>query len=174
MDKQTFQSYGTNGLLAPITSAAEGLAAGLMSLFGAAVREPLRVLSCLIMACFLYGIIRSKPILPQPGLPVAIERRHGQFSTSNVCFHYNPSQLILRNINLDIPFGRAIAILGANGSGKSTLIQLLGRYYDPVEGNIEFDGIDIRRIATHDIRNRIACVSQSTELFNRTVFENIQ
>jgi len=75
---------------------------------------------------------------------------------------------------LDIPFGRAIAILGANGSGKSTVIQLLGRYYDPVEGSIEFDGIDIRRIATHDIRNRIACVSQSTELFNRTVFENIQ
>ena len=53
MDKKTFQTYGTSGLMAAITSAADGLAAGLMSLFGAAVREPLRVLSCLIMACFI-------------------------------------------------------------------------------------------------------------------------
>jgi ABC-type multidrug transport system fused ATPase/permease subunit len=77
-------------------------------------------------------------------------------------------------VSLDIPFGKTVAFLGANGSGKSTLIQLLCRYYDPISGAIELDDIDLRELALNDIRQRITLVSQSTELFNRSVFENIQ
>jgi ABC-type multidrug transport system fused ATPase/permease subunit len=75
---------------------------------------------------------------------------------------------------LDIPFGKTIAILGANGSGKSTLIHLLCRYYDPAAGSLELDGIDLRDLALADIRQRITLVSQNTELFNRSVYENIR
>jgi ABC-type multidrug transport system fused ATPase/permease subunit len=75
---------------------------------------------------------------------------------------------------LDIPFGKTIAILGANGSGKSTLIHLLCRYYDPTAGSLELDGIDLRDLALADIRQRITLVSQNTELFNRSVYENIR
>ncbi len=72
-------------------------------------------------------------------------------------------------VNLEVPFGKTVAILGPNGSGKSTLIQLLCRYYDPVEGCIAFDGVDLRSMAIEDNRNTDRLVSQSTELFNRTV-----
>lgn len=95
-------------------------------------------------------------------------------SIENLSFHYNESHPILQNIRLSIPFGRTIALLGHNGSGKSTMIQLLCRYYDPTDGAITLGGIDIRKLALRDLRGRIALVSQSTELFNRTVMENIQ
>ena len=78
------------------------------------------------------------------------------------------------DISLRIPFGRTVAIVGANGSGKSTLIQLLCRFYDPVGGSVQLDGVDYRELAIVDVRKRIALVSQHTELFNRTVLENIQ
>jgi ATP-binding cassette, subfamily B, bacterial MsbA len=341
MDRQTYQVYGTSGLLAAITAAADSLTAGLINLFGAAVREPMRIASCLIMAGFinlrllllsmvlapllvcivvyfnrrirrvassilsrnagfhevllealgniftvqaftmekhererfgectrdmrrinlkmifwtgvgkpfteligvgmvaitvcagaylvvnkqthlfflkvcetpmtvtdlliffglligasdplrklsgvsvmiyqgvvasnlLYGILNTKPILPEPEHPQLIAGRHGLLSLRDVSFQYHPSQSVLTDINLEVPFGKTIAILGSNGSGKSTLIQLLCRYYDPAAGSIALDGIDMREMALSDIRHRIALVSQSTELFNRSVLENIQ
>jgi ATP-binding cassette subfamily B protein/subfamily B ATP-binding cassette protein MsbA len=340
MDRRTYQHFGTSGMMAAITSAADGLATGLMALFGAAVREPLRIVACLIGACiinwrllllsvvlapllimvvvyfnrkiravastiigrnagfhevllealnniftvqaftmeraekarfaestkgmqrislkmilytglskpfteligvamvaitvcagaylvvnrqthigflqicdepmkiqdlliffglligasdplrklsgvsvainsgamaadFLYSILNLKPVLQESPNPVALPAAHHVLSLQNVSFHYNGSQPVLQSVNLEVPFGKTVAVLGPNGSGKSTLIQLLCRYYDPVEGCIAFDGVDLRSMAIEDIRKRIALVSQSTELFNRTVAENI-
>ena len=341
MDRKTYQAYGTSGLLAAITAAADGLTAGLIHLFGAAIREPLRIASCLIMASLinwrllllslvlapalvaivvffnrkirraaasilgrnagfhevllealgniftvqaftmepherdrfrvctkemkrvqlkmvfwtgvgkpftemigvamvaitvcagaylvvnkqthlfflkvcdspmsvtdlliffglligasdplrklsgvsvmiyqgmvsselLYGILNAKPILPVPTEPKTLLGRHHQLSLKNVSFHYHPSQPVLSNVSLEIPFGKTVALLGSNGSGKSTLIQLLCRYYDPLEGSIQLDDIDLRDLALSDIRQRMTLVSQNTELFNRSVFENIK
>ncbi len=341
LDRQTYQNYGTSGLLAAITSAADGLTNGLINLFGAAVREPLRIASCLIFAAFinwrllllsmvlapllvvivvffnrrirktaasilsrnagfhevllealgniftvqaftmeehekdrfsdctkqmrrislkmifwtgvgkpftelvgvtmvgitvcagaylvvnkqthlgflrvcespmsvtdlliffglligasdplrklsgvsvviyhgivasnlLYGILNTKPILAEPAQPESLPARHHELTLRDVQFHYHEQQPVLREVNLTVPFGKTIAILGANGSGKSSLIQLLCRYYDPVQGSIALDGIDLRQLALSDVRNRLALVSQSTELFNRTVIENIR
>jgi ATP-binding cassette, subfamily B, bacterial MsbA len=125
-------------------------------------------------ADFLYSILHSKPVLPQAANPITLAGRHNSLSLKNVSFHYHSEHPILKDIDLQIPFGCTIAILGSNGSGKSTLIQLLCRYYDPVDGSIAMDGVDVRQMATQDLRQRIALVSQSTELFNRTVMENIQ
>jgi ATP-binding cassette subfamily B protein/subfamily B ATP-binding cassette protein MsbA len=122
----------------------------------------------------LYGILNAKPVLPEPAEPKKLLGRHHQLSLKNVSFHYHPNQPVLCDVSLEVPFGKTIAILGSNGSGKSTLIQLLCRYYDPIAGSIQFDDIDLKELALADIRNRITLVSQSTELFNRTVFENIQ
>ena len=341
MDRKTYQAYGTSGLLAAITAAADGLTAGLIHLFGAAIREPLRIASCLIMASLinwrllllslvlapalvaivvffnrkirraaasilgrnagfhevllealgniftvqaftmepherdrfrictnemkrvqlkmvfwtgigkpftemigvamvaitvcagaylvvnkqthlfflkvcdspmsvtdlliffglligasdplrklsgvsvmiyqgmvsselLYGILNAKPILPVPADPKTLLGRHHQLSLKNVSFHYHPSQPVLSNVSLEIPFGKTVALLGSNGSGKSTLIQLLCRYYDPVDGSIQLDDVDLRDLALSDIRQRMTLVSQNTELFNRSVFENIK
>jgi ATP-binding cassette, subfamily B, bacterial MsbA len=341
MDRKTYQAYGTSGLLAAITAAADGLTAGLIHLFGAAIREPLRIASCLIMASLinwrllllslvlapalvaivvffnrkirraaasilgrnagfhevllealgniftvqaftmepherdrfrictnemkrvqlkmvfwtgigkpftemigvamvaitvcagaylvvnkqthllflkvcdspmsvtdlliffglligasdplrklsgvsvmiyqgmvsselLYGILNAKPILPVPAEPKSLLGRHHQLSLKNVSFHYHPNQPVLSNVSLEIPFGKTVALLGSNGSGKSTLIQLLCRYYDPVAGSIQLDDIDLRDLALSDIRQRMTLVSQNTELFNRSVFENIK
>jgi ATP-binding cassette subfamily B protein/subfamily B ATP-binding cassette protein MsbA len=341
MDRKTYQAYGTSGLLAAITAAADGLTAGLIHLFGAAIREPLRIASCLIMASLinwrllllslvlapalvaivvffnrkirraaasilgrnagfhevllealgniftvqaftmepherdrfrictnemkrvqlkmvfwtgigkpftemigvamvaitvcagaylvvnkqthlfflkvcdspmsvtdlliffglligasdplrklsgvsvmiyqgmvsselLYGILNAKPILPVPAEPKSLLGRHHQLSLKNVSFHYHPNQPVLSNVSLEIPFGKTVALLGSNGSGKSTLIQLLCRYYDPVAGSIQLDDVDLRDLALSDIRQRMTLVSQNTELFNRSVFENIK
>jgi len=341
MDRRTYQAYGTSGLLAAITAAADGLAAGLMSLFGAAVREPMRIAACLIGACLinwrllmlsvifapllilvviyfnrkirsiasfilgrnagfheilleslnniftvqaftmekqekerfsictkdmqkislkmifytglskpfteligvgmvaitvcagaflvvnqqthiffiricdtpmqvpdlliffglligasdplrklsgvsisiyvgamsanlLYGILQMRPVLPETVAPVSLNKQHRSVSLQDVTFYYSHDQPVLNQIQLEIPFGKTITILGANGSGKSTLIQLLCRFYDPIAGKICMDGIDFRNLALQDIRKRIALVSQSTELFNRSVFDNIQ
>ena len=341
MDRKTYQAYGTSGLLAAITAAADGLTAGLIHLFGAAIREPLRIASCLIMASLinwrllllslvlapalvaivvffnrkirraaasilgrnagfhevllealgniftvqaftmepherdrfrictnemkrvqlkmvfwtgigkpfteligvamvaitvcagaylvvnkqthlfflkvcdspmsvtdlliffglligasdplrklsgvsvmiyqgmvsselLYGILNAKPILPVPAEPKTLLGRHHQLSLKNVSFHYHPNQPVLSNVSLEIPFGKTVALLGSNGSGKSTLIQLLCRYYDPVDGSIQLDDVDLRDLALSDIRQRMTLVSQNTELFNRSVFENIK
>jgi ATP-binding cassette subfamily B protein/subfamily B ATP-binding cassette protein MsbA len=156
----------------------------LLTFFGFLIgaSDPLRKLSGLSVSIFggtmaadlLYGILKTKPILAEPETPVTLNDRHRELSLRNVRFHYSPDQPVLRNVDLEIPFGKTIAILGSNGSGKSTLIQLLCRYYDPVEGQVCLDGNDFRQMATQDIRQRIALVSQSTELFNRSVFENIK
>jgi len=341
MDKKTYQNFGTSGMLAAITSAADGLAAGLMALFGAAVREPLRVFACLAAAFYicprllmlsvvlapflivivlyfnrkirsiastilgrnagfhevllealsnvftvqaftmekhenqrfqectqgmrkasmkmilytglskpftelvgigmvsitvcagaflvvnrqthigflricenplsvtdlliffglligasdplrklsgisvsiyggamsanlLYGILQSKPELAQPKNPVQMSARHQKISLHSLSFHYHQAHPVLHNFDMEIPFGKTVVILGPNGCGKSTLIQLLGRYYDPISGSVQMDGVDIRQLSTQDLRQRIALVSQSTELFNRSVLENIQ
>jgi len=144
--------------------------------------DPLRKLSGVsvliyqgvVAANMLYGIVNAKPVLTEAQQPKAIAGRHHSLSLRNVQFHYHPSQPILSNVNLDIPFGKTIAILGANGSGKSTLIHLLCRYYGPAAGSLELDGIDLRDLALADIRQRITLVSQNTELFNRSVYENIR
>lgn len=144
--------------------------------------DPLRKLSGVsvliyqgvVAANMLYGIVNAKPVLTEAQQPKAIAGRHHSLSLRNVQFHYHPSQPILSDLNLDIPFGKTIAILGANGSGKSTLIHLLCRYYDPAAGSLELDGIDLRDLALADIRQRITLVSQNTELFNRSVYENIR
>jgi ATP-binding cassette subfamily B protein/subfamily B ATP-binding cassette protein MsbA len=144
--------------------------------------DPLRKLSGVSVSIFsgamsanyLYAILHSKPVLRQAANPIALAGRHASLSLQNVSFHYNPEQPVLKKIDLHIPFGETIAVLGSNGSGKSTLIQLLCRYYDPVDGLIAMDDVDIRQMATQDLRQRIALVSQSTELFNRSVYENIK
>lgn len=156
----------------------------LLTFFGFLIgaSDPLRKLSGLSVAIFggtisadlLYGILQSKPVLVEPEQPVTLQGTHQSLALRNVRFHYNEQQPVLQNVDIHIPFGKTIAILGSNGSGKSTLIQLLCRYYDPVDGQVCFNGHDFRTMALSDIRQRIALVSQSTELFNRSVFENIQ
>jgi len=156
----------------------------LLTFFGFLIgaSDPLRKLSGLSVAIFggtmsanlLYGILESKPVLVEPEDPIVLPGRHHSLALNNVRFHYNIEQPILNDAQLEIPFGRTIAVLGTNGSGKSTLIQLLCRYYDPVSGSVCLDGVDYRNLSIQDIRRRVAMVSQNTELFNRSIIANIQ
>ena len=92
----------------------------------------------------------------------------------NISFAYaSDNAPVLKNINLDIRAGEAIAIVGPSGAGKTTFADLLPRFYDPTEGSIKIDGIDIRDIELRSLRNLIGIVSQDIILFNDTVTENI-
>lgn len=92
----------------------------------------------------------------------------------NVSFKYpNQSAYALRNINLVIPKGSTLAIVGSSGSGKTTLVDLIGRFYDVTEGKITVDGIDIRDLRLTDLRSLMGMVNQDPILFNDTIKNNI-
>lgn len=81
--------------------------------------------------------------------------------------------MVLKHISLRIPAGKFTAVVGASGSGKSTIIQLLERFYDPVEGEISVDGYDIRALNLRYLRGSMSLVSQEPVLFATTIYENI-
>jgi ATP-binding cassette subfamily B protein/subfamily B ATP-binding cassette protein MsbA len=144
--------------------------------------DPLRKMSGVMTAIYtgamaaesLYQMLEKPAELIDPVSPMVVPSPHKSISISEVSFAYNSGNPVLKRVNLEIPYGRTIAITGANGSGKSTLIQLLCRFYDPVEGSITMDGVDFKQMSITSLRKRVALVSQQTELFNRTVLENIQ
>jgi len=97
----------------------------------------------------------------------------GEIEFQNVSFRYNESAWALRHINLKIQAGMTLAIVGHTGSGKSTLVNLIPRLFDPTEGRVLIDGIDIRRIPLAVLRRHIGFVPQETFLFSDTIEENI-
>ena len=106
--------------------------------------------------------------------PDAIEKKdfHGEIEYRNVNFSYIDDP-VLKGINLVIPKGRTIAIVGPSGGGKSTMVDLLPRFYDCIGGGIFIDGLDIRDLVIRDLRGLMGIVSQETILFNDTVLSNI-
>lgn len=127
-----------------------------------------------IAADAIYGVIESPTKLTEPASPRRPQSPHRVLSIRGVDFAYEPSHPVLQDISLDIPYGRTVAILGGNGSGKSTLINLLCRYYDPSAGTLSLDDVRYDEMTLREVRRRIALVSQTTEMFNRTVMENIR
>ena len=109
---------------------------------------------------------------PRPSL-LPVPLREG-IRFDQVTFRYPDSQrLILCNFDLFIPAGKTVAIVGANGAGKSTLIKLICRLYDPEEGRIELDGVDLREVSLQELRRSVAVLFQEPVRYNETVAENI-
>lgn len=96
-----------------------------------------------------------------------------QISFNHVGFHYHQGEEVLHDINLTIPYGKTVALVGSSGSGKSTIADLLMRFYDTTSGEILIDGHPITSYRRSDIRRQIGVVSQDTILFNGTIRENI-
>lgn len=107
---------------------------------------------------------------PEKPLPVSFCR---SIAFEHVSFSYVPGREVLSDINLEVPKGKMIALVGQSGSGKTTLTDLVPRFYDPVAGAVTMDGVDIRRFATHDLRALMGIVCQEPVLFNDTVYNNI-
>lgn len=91
----------------------------------------------------------------------------------NVSFQYEEGRRVLNDINLSIPRGKTIALVGQSGSGKSTLVDLLPRFYDVTEGSITIDGVDIRNLSLRSLRGMMGNVNQEAILFNDTFYNNI-
>jgi ATP-binding cassette, subfamily B, bacterial MsbA len=91
----------------------------------------------------------------------------------SVDFGYDPSNLVLHNVTLSIEKGKMTALVGASGAGKTTLVDLIPRFYDPTEGHIFIDGVDLQQLDINSLRRRMAVVSQHTFIFNTSVWDNI-
>ncbi len=103
----------------------------------------------------------------------AIEKTEGAISFTNVSFGYDTDRAVLREVNLEIPPNKIVALVGGTGAGKSTLLSLVPRFYDPTAGSVALDGRDIRAITKKSLREQIAIVLQDTLLFSTSVRENI-
>lgn len=113
------------------------------------------------------------PTIKDKPQTVALQDLHSDITFENVCFAYNESKTVLKNINLCVKKGETIAIVGNSGGGKSTLVNLLPRFYDVTQGAVKFDGIDIRDFKLTELRDRMSVVFQDNFLFTGTIRENI-
>ena len=113
----------------------------------------------------------SNPI-KDPANPREIENLKGNISYKDVSFSYGTNE-VLHNIDLEIPAGATVALVGQSGSGKSTMADLLPRFYDVAGGSITVDGTDIRDLRVHDLRSLMGNVNQEAILFNDTFYYNI-
>lgn len=112
------------------------------------------------------AVVEQPNAMPMP--PVS-----GKVEYCDVSFGYHPNQPVLRQLNLMVYPGEAIALVGASGAGKTTLVNLLPRFYDPQAGKILIDGIDVRDVTLPSLRRQIGIVPQETVLFSGTIAQNI-
>ena len=117
-------------------------------------------------------ILMAENTIQEPANPKHIDGFNHQIEFKNVSFKYG-EQWVLKDINLIIPKGKTIAIVGQSGSGKSTLVDLIPRYYDVQEGEVLIDGINVKDLGIHDLRQLIGNVNQEAILFNDSFRNNI-
>lgn len=117
-------------------------------------------------------ILKAEVAIKDPEKPIHINSFEHQIEFRHVSFRY-AEQWVLRDINLVIPKGKTVALVGQSGSGKSTLVDLIPRYYDVQEGEVLIDGINVRDLGVRSLRHLIGNVNQEAILFNDTFFNNI-
>ena len=119
-------------------------------------------------------IMDIEPDIKDSADAVELKDVKGEIEFRNVSFKYNDgAEEVLNNINLTVPAGAYMALVGSSGAGKTTLCSLIPRFYDVTEGTIRVDGKDIRDVTLNSLRNHIGMVQQDVYLFAGTIFENI-
>jgi ATP-binding cassette subfamily B multidrug efflux pump len=111
--------------------------------------------------------------IPEPEEPSTPSDVHGEIWFKEVQFEYEDGHPVLRKISFEVKPGEMVAIVGATGAGKSTVVNLIERFYDPVEGSVLLDGIDLRRWSKKDLRSHIGLVMQDVFIFTGTIRNNI-
>ncbi|MEN3308144.1 MAG: ATP-binding cassette, subfamily bacterial [Micromonosporaceae bacterium] len=174
------------GLVWAIAAARSGaLTVGDVSVFVAAVAGTQAALTTmvrdtavgyhnLLMFGHYRAVVQAGPDLPVPPAPAAVRPLRHAIELHDVWFRYSAGHpWVLRGVDLAIPCGTAVALVGGNGAGKSTLVKLLCRFYDPTRGSIRWDGLDLRDLAVADLRARIGAVFQDFMTYDLSARENI-
>jgi ATP-binding cassette subfamily B protein len=121
----------------------------------------------------VFEYLDEAPEVPEPAHPQPLGRARGQVELRNVSFSYDGKRPALEDVSVTIPAGARVGVVGPTGAGKTTLIHLLARFYDPQQGEILLDGIDIRQVRLADLRRQFSFVFQDSVLFATTMAENI-
>ncbi|MFL0247665.1 ABC transporter ATP-binding protein [Candidatus Clostridium stratigraminis] len=120
-------------------------------------------------------VIETKPSILDPIKPVKFEKSEGVVEFNNVSFRYpGAEEDVLKNISFKAKSGETTAFIGSTGSGKTTLINLIPRFYDVTAGEILIDGVDIRKVTQHDLRDKVGYVPQKGSLFSGTIESNLK
>ena len=119
------------------------------------------------------GVLEEQPSVPDPAHPVDLWTADGGVRFERVEFAYTADRVVLPRFDLEIPAGQTVALVGSTGAGKSTLAKLIARFYDPSDGVVELDGVDLRRLHPKDLRRAIVMVTQEAYLFSGSVADNI-
>jgi ABC-type multidrug transport system fused ATPase/permease subunit len=122
----------------------------------------------------LSGVLEETPGVPEPTDPVPLRDSGGEVRFDHVRFEYVPGTAVLPDLDLTVPAGQTLALVGTTGAGKTTLAKLATRFYDPTGGAVLLDGVDLRRVRVDDLHRAVVMVTQENYLFSGTVADNIR
>lgn len=122
----------------------------------------------------IYTVLDTEPDMLDAPDAVDLPDVRGEVELRDVTFGYDPERPVLHDVDLMIPAGKTVALVGATGAGKSTVIKLLARFYDPTEGAVLVDGHDLRQVTASSLREQLAVVPQEAFLFSGSVLDNIR
>jgi len=121
----------------------------------------------------LSGVLEETPTVAEPTKPISLPDARGQVDLDRVKFAYREA-VVLPELDLHIPAGQTVALVGATGAGKTTIARLISRFYDPNEGTVLLDDIDLSELAEEDLRRAVVMVTQENFLFSDSVANNIR
>ncbi|MET0523773.1 MAG: ABC transporter transmembrane domain-containing protein [Nocardioides sp.] len=122
----------------------------------------------------LAGVLAEPPGVPEPVVPRALESPRGEVRFDHVSFSYVDGRPVLPDLELTVPAGQTLALVGTTGAGKTTLAKLATRFYDPDHGRIQLDGVDLRELTTDSLRSAVVMVTQENYLFSGSIADNVR
>ncbi|MNF68777.1 putative ABC transporter ATP-binding protein [compost metagenome] len=124
----------------------------------------------------IFLLLDTRPEIVDAAQPLALSRARGDVQFRQVWFAYDPAAArpVIEDLDLHIPAGQVLAIVGPSGHGKSTLVQLLTRFYEAQRGAVLIDGIDVRELAQHELRRNVGVVLQDNVLFSGSILDNLR
>jgi len=129
---------------------------------------------CVDAAQRVFEVIDAKADIEEPENPVVLENFRGEITVKNAWFQYEPAKPILKGMDLHVPAGQTLGLVGKTGAGKTTLANLIARLYDPTEGEILVDGVNVKQLSLQQLRTSIGIVSQDIYLFIGSIADNIR
>ena len=129
---------------------------------------------CVDAAQRVFEIIDAKSDIEEPENPVTLPEFRGEVLVKGVWFQYEPTKPILKGMDLHVPAGKTLGLVGKTGAGKTTLANLIARLYDPTEGEIFVDGVNVKDLSLSQLRGNIGIVSQEIYLFIGSIADNIR
>jgi len=121
----------------------------------------------------LSGVLEEQPAVNEPAVPTPMTRAKGTVEFEHVDFAYVEDRPVLPDLDLTIPAGQTVALVGTTGAGKTTIAKMIARFYDPTGGRITLDGVDLRDLSDEDLRRNVVMVTQENFMFDGTVADNI-